>query len=43
MGNGHEPVQGRSANDGIEREVNIRYLKLHVLGTEVVLRPKCDR
>jgi hypothetical protein len=23
MGNGHEPVQGRPANDGIEREVNL--------------------
>jgi hypothetical protein len=43
MGNGHEPVQGWSANDGIEREVNFCYLELHVLGSEVVFRPKCDR
>jgi hypothetical protein len=43
MGNGHEPVQGRSANDGVEGKVNLRNLELHVLGAEVVLRPKCNR
>jgi hypothetical protein len=43
MGHGHEPVQGRPANDGVEGEVNFRNLELDVLSAEVVLRPKCDR
>jgi hypothetical protein len=43
MGNGHEPVQGRSANDSVEGEVNLGNLELHVLGTEVILCPKCNR
>jgi hypothetical protein len=37
MGNGHEPVQGRPANDGIEREVNLRNVELDVLSAEVVI------
>jgi hypothetical protein len=31
MGNGHEPVQGRPANDGIEQKVNLRNIELDVL------------
>jgi hypothetical protein len=31
MGNGHEPVQGQPANDGIEREVNLRNVELDIL------------
>jgi hypothetical protein len=46
MGNGHEPVQGRPANDGIEREVKLRYVELDVLSAEVLLGPEynweCD-
>jgi hypothetical protein len=43
MGNGHEPVQGRPANDGIEREVNLRNIELDVLSAEVLLSPECNR
>jgi hypothetical protein len=43
MGNVHEPVQGRPANDGIEREVNLRNVELDVLSAEVLLNPKCNR
>jgi hypothetical protein len=43
MGNGHEPVQGRPANDGIEREVNLRNIELDALCAEVVLCPECNR
>jgi hypothetical protein len=43
MGNGHEPVQGRSAYDGIEGEVNLRNFEQHVFRAEVHLRPECDR
>jgi hypothetical protein len=43
MGNGHEPVQGRSTNDGIEREVNLRNVELDVLCAEVFLCPECNR
>jgi hypothetical protein len=43
MGNGHEPVQGRPANDGIEREVNLRNVELDVLSAEVLLSPECNR
>jgi hypothetical protein len=43
MGNGHEPVQGRPANDGIEREVNLRNIELNVLCAEVFLCPECNR
>ena len=43
MGNGHEPVQGRPANDGIEREVNLRNVELDVLSVKVLLSPECNR
>jgi hypothetical protein len=43
MGNGHEPVQGRPTNDGIEREVNLRDVELDVLSAEVLLSPECNR
>jgi hypothetical protein len=43
MGNGHEPVQGRPANDGIEREVNLCNIELDVLSAEVFLSPECNR
>jgi hypothetical protein len=43
MGNGHEPVQGRPANDGVEGEVNFRNFELYVLNAEAVLRPESDR
>jgi hypothetical protein len=37
MGNGHEPVQGRPANDGVEQEVNLCNVELDVLCAEVFL------
>jgi hypothetical protein len=43
MGNGHEPVQGRPADDGVEGEVNLRDVELNVLRAEVLLGPKCYR
>jgi hypothetical protein len=43
MGNGHEPVQGLPANDGIEREVNLRNVELDVLHAKVFLCPKCNQ
>jgi hypothetical protein len=43
MGNVHEPVQGRPANDGIEREVNLHNVELDVLSAEVFLSPECNR
>jgi hypothetical protein len=43
MGNGHEPVQGRPANDGIEREVILRNVELDVLSAKVFLSPECNR
>jgi hypothetical protein len=43
VGNGHEPVQCRSADDGVEGEVNFRNFELHVLSAEVVLRPESNR
>jgi hypothetical protein len=43
MGNGHEPVLGRPANDGIEGEVNLRDVELDVLYAEVFLGPECNR
>jgi hypothetical protein len=39
----HEPVQGQPANDGIEREVNLRNVELDVLSVDVFLSPKCNR
>jgi hypothetical protein len=43
MGNGHEPVQSRPANDGVEWDVHLRNIELHVLCAEVFLRPERDR
>jgi hypothetical protein len=43
MGNGHEPVQGRPANDGIEREVNLHNVELDILCAEVFLRLECNQ
>jgi hypothetical protein len=43
MGNGHEPVQGRPANDGIKMEVNLRNIELDILSAEVFLSPECNR
>jgi hypothetical protein len=43
MGNGHEPVQGWPANDGIEREVNLRNVELDILCAEVFLCHECNR
>jgi hypothetical protein len=43
MGNGHELVLGRPANDGIEGEVNLRNVELYVLYAEVFLGPECDQ
>jgi hypothetical protein len=43
MGNGHEQVQGRPANDGIEWEVNLYNVELYVLCAEVFLCPECNR
>jgi hypothetical protein len=43
MGNGHEPVQGRPANDGIEWEVNLHNVELDVLRAEVFLCPECNQ
>jgi hypothetical protein len=43
MCNGHEPVQGRPANDGMERKVNLRNIELDVLSVEVLLSPECKR
>jgi hypothetical protein len=41
MGNGHEPVQGWPADDGVEGEVNLRDVELDVPRAEVLLGPKC--
>jgi hypothetical protein len=43
MGNGHELVQCRPANDGIEREVHLRNIELDVLCAEVFLYPECNQ
>jgi hypothetical protein len=42
MGNGHEPVQGRPANDGVEGEVDFRHVKDDVLHAEVLLSSECN-
>jgi hypothetical protein len=42
MGNGHEPVHGWPANDGIKREVNLRNIELDVLSAEVFLSHECN-
>jgi hypothetical protein len=43
MGNGHELLQGRPANDGIETEVNFRNVEPDVLSAEVLLSPECNQ
>jgi hypothetical protein len=43
MGNGHEPVQGLPADDGVEGEVNLRDIEQDVLRVEVLLGPECYR
>jgi hypothetical protein len=43
MGNGHEPVQGRPTNDGVEREANLRNVELDILSAEVLLSLECNR
>ena len=43
MGNGHEAVESRSANDGIEWEVHLRNIELDTLCAEVLLGPERDR
>jgi hypothetical protein len=43
MGNGHEPVQGRPADDGVEGEINLRDVEQDILRAEVLLGPKCYR
>jgi hypothetical protein len=43
MGNGHEPVQGQSADDGVEGEVNLRDVELDILRAEVLLGTECYR
>jgi hypothetical protein len=43
IGNGHEPVQSRPANDGIECKVHFGNIELYVLYEEVFLGPECDR
>ena len=36
MGNGHEVVESRPANDGIERQVHFRNIELDALCVEVL-------
>ena len=43
MGNGHEAIESRPANDGIEREVHLRNIELDALRAEVLLGPELDR
>src|SRR6185436_13229492 len=43
MGNGHEAIEGRPANDGVEREVHLRNIELNTLCAEVPLGPEHDR
>jgi hypothetical protein len=43
MGNGHEPVQGWPANDGVEGEVDFRNVENDVLRAEVHLSSECNR
>jgi hypothetical protein len=43
MGNGHEPVLGRPANDGVKGEVDFRNVEHDVLHAEVLLSPECNR
>jgi hypothetical protein len=43
IGDGHEPVQGQSANDGVEGEVDFCNIKDDVLRAEVFLSSECNR
>ena len=43
MGNGHEAIECRPANDGVEREVYLRNIELNALCAEVLLGPERDR
>ena len=43
MGNGHEVVESRPANHGIEREVHLHNIELDALCAEVLLGPERDR
>jgi hypothetical protein len=43
MGDGHELVQSRPANNGIEWEVDSHNLELNAFYAEVYLRPECNR
>ena len=39
MGNGHEAIECRPANDGVEREVHLRNIEQNALCAEVLLGP----
>ena len=43
MGDGHEAIESRPANDGVEREVHLRNIELNALCAEVLLGPERDR
>jgi hypothetical protein len=43
MGNGHEPVQSRPANNGIEWEVDLHNIELNILCAEFFRHPERDR
>jgi hypothetical protein len=43
MGNGHEPVQGRPTNDGVEGEVDFCNVENDILHAEVLLSSECNR
>ena len=43
MSNGHEAVECRSANDGVERKVHLRNIEQNALCAEVLLGPERDR
>jgi hypothetical protein len=43
MGNGHEPVQGRPVDDGVEGDVNLRDVEHDVLRAEVILGNECNQ
>jgi hypothetical protein len=43
MSHRHKLVQGWSAQDGIEREANLRNVKEDTFCAEALCRPECDR
>jgi hypothetical protein len=43
VGDGHELIQGRAANVGIEGEVDLHDVEDNVLRAMVVRHPECDR